>query len=104
MVKYGGTTWILGIVGLIALATFLSVFSGLAGMLIGKLSNVGSTCRDGLIGEMGVAKTDIDNHQGKVFVHGEWWNAVADGQIPAGSRIQVDTIDNLILKVKKSGG
>ncbi|MCJ7525830.1 MAG: apolipoprotein N-acyltransferase [Candidatus Aminicenantes bacterium] len=43
MVKYGGTTWILGIVGLIALAAFLSVFSGLAGMLIGKLSNVGST-------------------------------------------------------------
>ena len=42
MVKYGGTTWILGIVGLIALTTFLSVFSGLAGMLIGKFSNDGS--------------------------------------------------------------
>jgi len=42
MVKYGGTTWILGIVGLIALAAFLSVFSGLAGMLIGKFSNDGS--------------------------------------------------------------
>lgn len=39
MVKYGGTTWVLGTVGLIALATFLSVFSGLAGMLIGKVSN-----------------------------------------------------------------
>lgn len=42
MVKYGGTTWILGIVGLIALAAFLSVFSGLAGMLIEKFSNDGS--------------------------------------------------------------
>jgi membrane-bound serine protease (ClpP class) len=62
------------------------------------------TGREGLIGESGVAKTDIDNHQGKVFVHGEWWNAVTDGQIPAGSRIQVENIDNLILKVKKSGG
>ena len=62
------------------------------------------TGKEGLIGESGVAKTDIDNHQGKVFVHGEWWNAVADGQIPAGSRIQVETIDNLLLKVKKSGG
>jgi len=42
MVKYGGTTWILGIIGLIALAAFLSVFSGLAGMLIGKFSKDGS--------------------------------------------------------------
>ena len=29
MVKYGGTTWLLGIVGLICLAAFLSLFSGL---------------------------------------------------------------------------
>jgi membrane-bound serine protease (ClpP class) len=62
------------------------------------------TGREGLIGESGVAKTDIDNRSGKVFVHGEWWNAVADGLIPAGSRIQVEAIENLLLKVKKSGG
>lgn len=62
------------------------------------------TGREGLIGETGVAKTNIDNRSGKVFVHGEWWNAVAEGLIPAGSKIQVETIDNLLLKVKKSGG
>ncbi|MEI6614044.1 MAG: nodulation protein NfeD [Chrysiogenales bacterium] len=59
---------------------------------------------EGLIGETGVAKTDIDNHSGKVFVHGEWWNAVADGLIPKGSKVQVENIENLLLKVKKSGG
>jgi membrane-bound serine protease (ClpP class) len=59
---------------------------------------------DGIIGERGIAKTDIDGLRGKVFVHGEWWNAVADGLIPAGSRIQVESVDNLVLKVKKSGG
>jgi membrane-bound serine protease (ClpP class) len=59
---------------------------------------------DGIIGERGIAKTDIDGLRGKVFVHGEWWNAVADGLIPAGSRIQVEAVDNLVLKVKKSGG
>lgn len=42
MVQYGGTTWILGITGLIALAAYLSIFSGLAGMLIGKFANEGS--------------------------------------------------------------
>lgn len=62
------------------------------------------TGREGLVGEIGVAKTDIDNHSGKVFVHGEWWNAVAEGLIPAGSRIQVEAINNLLLKVKKTGG
>jgi apolipoprotein N-acyltransferase len=34
MARYGGTTWLLGIVGLIVLAAFLSIFSGLAGMFI----------------------------------------------------------------------
>jgi membrane-bound serine protease (ClpP class) len=62
------------------------------------------TGREGLIGEAGVAKTDIDNRSGKVFVHGEWWNAVAEGLIPAGSKIQVEAMENLLLKVKKSGG
>lgn len=42
MVKYGGATWLLGMVGLISLAAFLSSFSGLAGMLIGKFSKNGS--------------------------------------------------------------
>ncbi len=62
------------------------------------------TGREGLLGEYGIAKTDIDSHAGKVFVHGEWWNAIADGLIPAGSRVQVESVNNLKLKVKKSGG
>jgi apolipoprotein N-acyltransferase len=36
MVKYGDTTWLLGIIGLISLAAFFSIFMGLAGVLIGK--------------------------------------------------------------------
>ncbi len=62
------------------------------------------TGAEGIIGETGVAKTDIDNRQGKVFVHGEWWNAVSDGLIPAGTRVRVEAVENLLLKVKKSGG
>ena len=42
MVKYGGTTWLLGIIGLISLAVFLSFFSGLAGMVIGFFSKQGT--------------------------------------------------------------
>jgi len=59
---------------------------------------------EGLVGETGVARTDIDPRQGKVFVHGEWWNAVSDAPIAAGSTVEVEGVRNLLLKVKKSGG
>jgi membrane-bound serine protease (ClpP class) len=62
------------------------------------------TGAEGLVGEAGVARTDVDSYQGKVFVHGEWWNAVADGLIPAGSRVRVEAVANLVLKVSKIGG
>ncbi len=40
MAQYGGTTWTLGIVGLIVLAAYLAVFSGLAGIFIkGKIDH-----------------------------------------------------------------
>ena len=62
------------------------------------------TGREGLVGEVGVARTDIDSRSGKVFVHGEWWNAISDAAIPAGSRVPVEAVNNLQLKVKISGG
>jgi membrane-bound serine protease (ClpP class) len=83
---------------------FAAIFLFLTFKVFQAMKRKKETGREGLIGESGVAKTDIDNHHGKVFVHGEWWNAVADGLIPAGSKIQVEAIENLLLKVKKSGG
>jgi membrane-bound serine protease (ClpP class) len=62
------------------------------------------TGAEGIIGELGVAKTDIEPRQGKVFVHGEWWNAVSENFIPAGSRVRVEAVENLVLKVTKIGG
>ncbi len=59
---------------------------------------------EGLIGETGVARSDIDGGQGKVFVHGEWWNAVSDEPVASGSAVEVVSAANLVLKVKKSGG
>ena len=41
MVRYGGTTWTLAIVGVIMLAAYLAIYSGLAGMLIGRWNNGG---------------------------------------------------------------
>jgi membrane-bound serine protease (ClpP class) len=83
---------------------FACIFLFLTWKVFQAMKHRRETGVEGIIGESGVARTDIDGLQGKVFVHGEWWNAVADGLIPAGSRIQVEAVNNLVLKVKKSGG
>jgi membrane-bound serine protease (ClpP class) len=85
-------------------ACFACIFLFLTWKVFQAMKRRSETGVEGLIGEIGMAKTDIDGRQGKVFVHGEWWNAVAEGLIPAGSRVRVEAVENLVLKVKKSGG
>lgn len=41
MVKYGGTSWPLGLIGLVCLAAFFSLIAGLAGILIGRIVAAG---------------------------------------------------------------
>ena len=57
------------------------------------------TGRRGMIGEVGVAKTDV-HAKGRVFVHGEWWNASSDTPIRSGAPVQVVGVDDLKLRVK----
>ena len=52
-----------------------------------------------MIGELGVAKSDIHN-DGKVLVHGEYWNAYSEKPIPAGSRVRVVEVHGLRIKVE----
>jgi len=56
------------------------------------------TGADGLIGEEGVVRQVIDP-EGKVFVHGELWQAVSQTPIPVGTRVRVTGIRNLTLEV-----
>ena len=80
---------------------FAAIFLFLTWKVFQAMKRRRETGVEGIIGETGVARTDIDGLRGKVFVHGEWWNAVADGLIPAGSRVQVEAVNNLVLKVKQ---
>ena len=59
-----------------------------------------ATGKEGLIGEIGRARTDIDP-EGQVQVHGEIWSAYADEPIPSGERIRVVEVDGLQVKVEK---
>jgi len=57
----------------------------------------------GIIGEKGEVKVKIvTGKEGKVFVHGELWNAIADENIEKGSKIEIVEVDSMILKVKKA--
>jgi len=57
------------------------------------------TGEQGLVGETGVAQTAL-SPDGKVFVHGELWNAIATSPLPAGQLVVVRRIDGLTLQVE----
>ena len=59
-----------------------------------------TTGMEGLVGEAGTAATSI-SPEGKVSVHGEFWNATSDQNIEKGEKVQVIGVDHLKLKVKK---
>jgi membrane-bound serine protease (ClpP class) len=56
------------------------------------------TGEQGLVGEIGVAETAL-SPSGKVFVHGELWDAVSTLSVPAGERVVVRQVDGLTLRV-----
>ena len=54
-------------------------------------------------GAFGVASEDFGGErEGRVFIEGEYWNAVADGQIQKGDKVAVVEVKGLLLKVKKA--
>jgi membrane-bound serine protease (ClpP class) len=58
-----------------------------------------TTGREGMIGEIGVARTQLEPN-GKVFVHGELWNAIARTSVAEGTRVRVSAVDGLHLIVE----
>jgi membrane-bound serine protease (ClpP class) len=57
------------------------------------------TGTEGMIGETGAAVTALEP-EGKVFVHGEYWDAVSLAPVAAGARVRVIAIDRLKLTVE----
>jgi membrane-bound serine protease (ClpP class) len=57
------------------------------------------TGEQGLVGETGVVQSAL-SPQGKVFVHGELWNAVGLSPLPAGQMVVVRKIEGLTLHVE----
>jgi membrane-bound serine protease (ClpP class) len=53
----------------------------------------------GMIGEIGIASTQLAP-EGQVLVRGEYWTAVADAAISAGTRVRVKAVEALKLRVE----
>jgi membrane-bound serine protease (ClpP class) len=58
-----------------------------------------STGSEGMIGEIGIARTPL-GPEGKVFVHGELWNAMSSTAIAEGARVRVAGVNGLHLVVE----
>ncbi len=57
--------------------------------------------QNALIGKTGLAKTNISSEQGKVFMHGELWDAQSSEKIRKGERVVVEKVEGLRLVVRK---
>jgi membrane-bound serine protease (ClpP class) len=60
------------------------------------------TGREGLAGKTGVVTEEL-NPQGKIFVHGEIWNATSTGgAIPQGAKVRIVQVDEMVLTVEQT--
>jgi len=56
---------------------------------------------DGLIGTTGEVRVRIAP-RGKVWIHGEYWNAESDEDLEVGQKVQVVGVKDLVLHVRKA--
>ncbi len=77
----------------------ITIFLGFLGMRARKSKHL--TGVESLIGEIGESRTEI-NLEGTVFVHGEYWKARSDRSIPAGQRVAVERVQDLVVWVKEA--
>lgn len=77
---------------------FALITSFLVTLVVRARAEKVTTGTSGMIGEVGVAYTSL-SPAGKVFVHGELWNAVANEPVEAGKAVKVVDLRGLTLHV-----
>ena len=84
----------------IALALpFSAITVFLLSLAVRARRNKVETGSEGMIGETGAAVTAL-SPEGKIFVHGEYWDAVSPRPVAIGGRVRVTAIDKLKLTVE----
>jgi membrane-bound serine protease (ClpP class) len=104
LILLGGDTGI-GRISLVVIGTVAAVTVLFFGFVIGAAWRAQrrktTTGSEGLVGERGTAVTELAP-QGKVSVHGEYWNAESGEAIPSGASIIVERVDGMTLRVRKA--
>ena len=84
----------------IALALPFSLITVLLlSLVVRARRNKVETGSEAMVGEIGAAFSPLAP-EGKIFVHGEYWNAVSPVPVPAGARVRVTAVDGLTLTVE----
>jgi len=91
----------LSVIVTVTVATML-FFAFVVGAGVRALKRKRLTGREGLVGERGVALTELGPHEGRIFVHGEYWEAEADERIEKGAPVVVDRVDGMRLRVRRA--
>jgi len=92
----GVSAWAIGGVSL----TMALFFGFVAGAVARSHRRKAVTGREGLVGQVGRARTALDPH-GMVFVDGALWEALSEtGPLPQGERVAVVGVDGLCLRVR----
>jgi membrane-bound serine protease (ClpP class) len=78
-------------------AVIMASLTWLIARVVRRRSVTGSS---GLIDEQGMALTDVDP-EGRVFVHGEYWNARARAPVHKGARVRVVGVHELMVDVEE---
>ena len=56
-----------------------------------------------MVGKTVTAFTPIDSHGGKIFVEGEYWNAISDTPIEKGEAAEIRAVQGLTVRLKTKG-
>jgi len=84
-------------IGLTLPFALITVF--LLSLVLRARANKVVTGTAGLLDTVAIARTAL-TPDGKVFVHGEFWDAVASQPVEAGARVRIAAVEGLVLKVE----
>jgi membrane-bound serine protease (ClpP class) len=82
-----------------SIAVIALFFIGIGVLVVKSQFRRSITGSAGLVGERGTAYTDL-NPEGRIFVHGEYWQAESDRLVRQGEPVEVVEVMGLKLKVK----
>jgi membrane-bound serine protease (ClpP class) len=79
---------------------FAAIFIFLLQLAIKSFKSKVTTGEEGMVGTIGVTRTEVNRLDGRVFIGGEIWRATARNEIPPETRVRVVQARNLDLVVE----